>query len=150
MNQKLLNTLGWIIGIFLFGVLDFSLSNLIESFGVTTYIDYGKEVCTTQGVGQTSYEDCSDGTSTDIGLSISILSAMIAGYIGIALATKKLYIFKQEQSKLMFMTIFKCLSAYIVVGSIIMQFDLYWLSIIAMIGIGYWGYTHYEKERNNY
>ena len=150
MNQKFLNVSGWVVGIVLFTVLNIALSSLVGNFGVITYIDFGEEVCTTQGVGQTIYEDCSDGTSTDIGLSISILSAMIAGYIGTALATRKLYVFKQEESKLMFLTIFKCLVAFIIVGSIIMQFDLYWLSFVAMIGIGFWGYTHYEKERNNY
>ena len=147
MNQKFLNVSGWVIGIILFLTIDYGLEALMNSIGVTTYIDFGKEVCTMQGVGQTSYEDCSDGTSTDIGISIMFLSAMIGGYIGTALATRKLYIFKQNESKLMFITIFKCLVAYIIVGSIILQFDLYWLSLVTMIGIGFLGYHHYERER---
>ena len=150
MNQKFLNTTGWVIGIILFITLNMGLSYIIESFGVVTYIDFGEEVCTTKGVGQTSYEDCSDGTSTDIGLAIMFLSAMLAGYIGTAIAVQKKYIFKQEDSKIMYLTILKCLVAYIIVASIILQFDLYWLSVIALVAIGYWGYTYYEKERNNY
>ena len=146
MSQKFLNTTGWIIGIILFFTLNMGLSYLIEGFGVVTYIDFGEEVCTTKGVGQTSYEDCSDGTSTDIGLAIMFLSGMLEDILAQNSCPKK-YIFKQEDSRIMYVNL-KCLVAYIFVASII------WLICTGYLSLHWcnWllGYTHYEKERNNY
>lgn len=143
--NKVFGTLGTIIGIIAFVFIGRFLDGTLESLGVITYVDFGEERCVVSGGGH--YEDCSDGSSTDIGIAIMALSLMISGYLGIAIAKRRLNIFEQPNAKLLFFTIFICLVAYIFVATVLLQLDLYWLSLIALGGIGYLGWQYYEKTK---
>jgi len=145
--NKVFGTLGTIIGIIAFVFIARFLDGTVESLGVITYVDFGEERCVTSGGGRYSYEDCSDGSSTDIGIAIMVLSLMISGYLGLAITTRRLNIFEHPNSKLLYFTIFICLIAYIFVATVLLQLDLYWLSLIALGGIGYLGWQYYEKSK---
>ena len=145
--NKVFGTAGIIIGIIAFVFIARFIDGTVESLGVITYIDYGEERCVMHGGGRYSYDDCSDGSSTDIGIAIMVLSLMISGYTGLAIAARRLNIFEHPNSKLVYFTIFICLVAYIFVATVLLQLDLYWLSLIAMGGIGYLGWQYYEKNK---
>jgi hypothetical protein len=145
--NKVFGTLGTIIGIIAFVFIARFLDGTVESLGVITYVDFGEERCVISGGGRYSYEDCSEGSSTDIGIAIMVLSLMISGYLGLAIAARRLNIFEHPNSKLLYFTIFICLVVYIFVATVLLQLDLYWISLIAMGGIGYLGWQYYEKTK---
>lgn len=143
--NKVFRTAGTIIGIIAFIFIARLIDGTVESLGVLTYVDFGEERCVVSGGGY--YEDCSEGSSTDIGVAIMALSLMISGYLGLAIATRRLNIFEHPNAKLLFFTAFICLVTYIFIATVLLQLDLYWLSLISMGGIGYLGWQYYEKTK---
>ena len=87
--EKFFNIAGWIIGIISFYPIRNFLFLSIQSFGIDTYIDYGEEVCFQRGAGRSSWEDCDDGTGTDISIFFGVLAAVLATGLGNIIHSRK-------------------------------------------------------------
>ena len=74
--------IGIIVGFFSFFYIQNFFLSALENLNFTTYIDYGEEVCTQRGAGRTSWEDCDEGSGTDIAIYFGILSGVLAFGLG--------------------------------------------------------------------
>ena len=142
---------GIIVGIvsFFFVREFFALS--LESLGISTYIDYGEEVCI---IGVGGYEDCDTGTGTDIALFFGILSAVIAIGIGNIIYSKNFPPFSSSnKEKITYLTWLICSLIVSMTGVfIILIFGAEsgsWINLVIAAIIAYYGYQHVSNLPND-
>ena len=152
MSNRSFHILGWIVGIAAFYLLQNLLFSGVESLGITTYIDFGREVCTDTGGGPYSYEQCSDGRTTDISFGLLAFALLIAIGIGNMVYNRAIIPFSNsEKGKLLYFTALVCVLLWISTGIIILQLagdsigERINLGTLALIA--YFGYKHYENKR---
>ena len=150
MSNRSFHIFGWIVGIAVFSILSTILSGGVESLGITTYIDFGRELCTYTSAGP-AYEICRYGRETDISFGLLAFSLLIAVGIGNMIYSKTTAPFSNsEKGKLLYFTALICVLLWISIGIIILQ--LAGDSIGRLINLGtlalitYFGYKHYEKN----
>lgn len=67
-----------LVSICAFALFYFCLDTVANLLGVPTYISFGKTVTVNRGSGRYSYDEESDGASTDVGEFVLIASIMLA------------------------------------------------------------------------
>jgi len=147
-SNRSFHILGWIVGIAAFSLLDILLFSGVESLGITTYIDFGREVCTTSGAGDSSVEQCSDGRSTDISIGLVTLSLLVASGIGNMVYNRTTTPFFEIRKG--YFTALVCVLLWTSIGIIILQLAGHsigrWINLGTLALIAYFGYRHYEKK----
>ena len=149
MSKTIFQVIGWIVGIILFFFLRNFLSAAVESIGIVTYIDFGEMICTTQGSGRYSYEDCSYGTGTDISIGLGAISSLVAYAVGNTIYNRSLFP-RTKQQKLTFFTAFVCLLLWTSISIVILLItDKVGVYINFVIGalIAYGGYKFHENQQ---
>ena len=148
--EKFFKITGWIVGIFSFGFIATFFQELIESFGVQTYIDFGEEVCVQKGSGRTSWEDCDDGSSTDISFFFNVLSTVLATGIGNIIHSRQFPPFSSTNSGkigyaiCLFCSLLVCMTSFFVLLVIGPDIGV-WVNTGIVITVAYYGYKYYEN-----
>ena len=148
--DKFFTWTGIAVGIISFFFIQQFFFTSIESLGITTYIDYGEEVCFQRGAGRSSWEDCSDGSGTDIALFFSILSGVLALGLGNVIASKTFPPFsysplgKQKYLTVLVCCLLLCMTSLFVL--LVLGPDIgTWINFVLAIGIAYYGYNYMQN-----
>jgi hypothetical protein len=148
--EKFFNIAGWIVGIISFFYIREFLFVSIESLGIVTYIDYGEERCFQRGAGPTSWEECEDGSSTDIALFFGILSTILAVGLGNIIHSRNFPPFSSTYSgKITYATwlvcsLLVCMTSFFVLLIIGPDFGT-WINFGLAAIIVYYGYQHVQN-----
>ena len=76
--EKFREISAWVVSVVFFFVAQMFFLDAVGSVGIETYIDYGEVICVDRGVGSSSWEECSDGSSTDIALFFRVFCLVLA------------------------------------------------------------------------
>ena len=149
--EKFFNIAGWTVGIVSFFFIREFLFVSIESFGIVTYIDYGEEVCFQRGSGRTSWEDCDDGSGTDIALFFGILSGVLAVGLGNIIHSRNFPPFSSTNSgKITYATwlvcsLLVCMTSFFVLLIVGPDFGT-WINFGLAAIVAYYGYQYVENS----
>ena len=148
--EKFFNIAGWIIGIISFYPIRNFLFLSIQSFGIDTYIDYGEEVCFQRGAGRSSWEDCDDGTGTDISIFFGVLAAVLATGLGNIIHSRKFPPFSSTHSgkviyaTLLVCSLLVCMTSFFVLLIVGSDYGTYINFIFAAV-VAYYGYQYVDN-----
>ena len=148
--EKFFNIAGWIIGIISFYPIRNFLFLSIQSFGIDTYIDYGEEVCFQRGAGRSSWDDCDDGTGTDISIFFGVLAAVLATGLGNIIHSRKFPPFSSTYSgKVIYATwlvcsLLVCMTSFFVLLIVGPDYGTYINFIFAAV-VAYYGYQYVDN-----
>ncbi|MEE9269662.1 MAG: hypothetical protein V3V49_05305 [Candidatus Krumholzibacteria bacterium] len=93
--------------------------NLVVALGAPVWIDFGETIIVTQGSGRYAYEEEIDGTSTALGLAVTVLSIMLGARAGMAVHARRLDGGLSAKSRIDFRACFFGVAAYGFIGTLL-------------------------------